>query len=46
MSIRSLSIGILPIVFLKNNSAIVFPHTVFSVGIDNNNFPKRNGWVG
>lgn len=46
MSIRSLSIGILPIVFLKNNSAIVFPHTVFSVGIDNNNFPNRNGWVG
>lgn len=46
MSIRSLSIGMLPIVFLKNNSAIVLPHTVFRVGIDNNNLPNRKGWVG
>lgn len=46
MLIRSFLIGILFIVFLKNNFVIVFLYIVFSVGIDNNNFLNWNGWVG
>ena len=46
ISINSLSIGILPIVFLKKSSSIVLPLTDFSVGNNNRSLPNLNGWVG
>ena len=42
----TLSIEILPIVFLKNNSSIVWDETVLSEGNNKSNFPNLNGWVG
>ena len=42
----TLSIEILPIVFLKNNSSIVWADTLRKEGNKSNNFPNLNGCVG
>lgn len=46
MSERSLVMGTLPIVFLKNTSSMVDGPTERSAGRSRSSFPKRQGWVG
>ena len=46
MSIKSLSIGIFPMVFLKNSSSMVPGLTDRRVGSISRSFPNRNCWAG
>lgn len=46
MSDRSLVMGTLPMVFLKNTSSMVDGLTERSAGRSRSSFPKRQGWVG
>lgn len=46
MSDRSLVMGTLPIVFLKNTSSMVEGLTERREGRSRRSFPKRQGWVG
>lgn len=46
MSERSLVMGTLPMVFLKNTSSMVDGPTERSAGSSRSNLPKRHGWVG